>query len=142
MAEVQGISALFDQYHRTNKSPGVVYGILVDGALVHTQGLGCASTTAHDIALTIDTRFRIASMTKSFVAASCLLLRDAGVLRLDDPVEQWIPSLRGLPLPTRDSPLPTVRHLLSMSAGFPEDGTMCFIILNKACRPSATTQNH
>ncbi len=49
------------------------------------------------------------------------MLRDEQKLRLDDPVEEWLPSLRGLPLATVDSPLPTIRHLLSMSAGLPED---------------------
>ncbi len=49
------------------------------------------------------------------------MLRDERKLRLDDPVEEWLPSLCGLPLATHDSPLPTIRHLLSMSAGFPED---------------------
>ena len=40
-----------------------------------------------------------------------LLLRDDGVLQLDDPVERWVPELAGLPLATADSPPPTLRHL-------------------------------
>ena len=53
--------------------------------------------------------------------ATVLLLRDEGVLRLDDPVERWVPELRGQPLATADSAPPTLRHLLSMNAGLPED---------------------
>lgn len=53
-------------------------------------------------------------MSKSFVAATVLLLRDEGVLRLDDLVERWVPQLKGLPLATADSPKPTLRHLLSV----------------------------
>jgi CubicO group peptidase (beta-lactamase class C family) len=68
-----------------------------------------------------DSIFRIASMSKSFVAATVLLLRDEGVLQLDDPAEKWIPELQGLPRATLDSPLPTIRHLLSMNSGYPED---------------------
>jgi CubicO group peptidase (beta-lactamase class C family) len=67
------------------------------------------------------TVFRIASMTKSFTAAAVLQLRDAGKLALDDPVERHVPELRGLRPPTADAPRITIRHLLTHSAGFPED---------------------
>jgi CubicO group peptidase (beta-lactamase class C family) len=65
--------------------------------------------------------FRIASMTKSFTALSILKLRDEGKLSLDDPAERYLPELKALKYPTTDSPKITVRHLLSHSAGFPED---------------------
>ena len=68
-----------------------------------------------------DSVFRIASMTKSFTAATVLLLRDEGRLRLDDPVGRWVPDLAGLAGPTADSPPITLEHLLTMSAGFPTD---------------------
>jgi CubicO group peptidase (beta-lactamase class C family) len=67
------------------------------------------------------TVFRIASMTKSFTAVAILQLRDAGKLALDDPVERYVPELAGLRYPTSDAPKITIRHLLSHSAGFPED---------------------
>ncbi|HXV86394.1 MAG TPA: serine hydrolase domain-containing protein, partial [Gemmatimonadales bacterium] len=67
------------------------------------------------------TVFRIASMSKSFAAAAILQLRDAGKLSLDDPAERYVPELAGLRYPTSDAPRITVRHLLSHSAGFPED---------------------
>ena len=60
-------------------------------------------------------------MTKSFTAMAILALRDAGKLSLDDPAERYVPELRQLTYPTSDSPRITVRHLLSHSAGFPED---------------------
>jgi CubicO group peptidase (beta-lactamase class C family) len=71
----------------------------------------------------VDTQtvFRIASMTKSFTALSILQLRDAGKLSLDDPAERYVPELKALRYPTSDAPKITIRHLLSHSAGFPED---------------------
>ena len=60
-------------------------------------------------------------MTKSFTAAAVLLLRDEGTLRLDDPAEEYVPQLTGLPLPSADSARPTVRNLLQMNAGWPQD---------------------
>ncbi len=67
------------------------------------------------------TRFRIASMTKSFTAAAVLKIRDAGVWRLDDPISRWVPETIGLVGPTSDSPAITLRHLMSMAAGMSTD---------------------
>ena len=68
-----------------------------------------------------DTVFRIASMTKSFTAATVLLLRDEGRLHLDDPVAMHVPELQGQRPPIAGAPAITLRRLLSMSAGFPGD---------------------
>ena len=79
---------------------------MLDGRLAMAGGVGATSRTV----------FRIASMTKSFTAATVLALRDAGELRLDDEV----PLLAGVRA-TADSPPITYRHLLSMGSGLPED---------------------
>jgi len=100
--------------------PGLVWGLVLDGALVHTGAVGFADI-AKKIPAAADTRFRIASMTKSFTALAILKLRDAGKLRLDEPVATYVPALaRTAPL-TGDAPPITIRHLLMMAPGFPED---------------------
>ncbi len=99
--------------------PGVVYGVVAGGELAHSGGLG--ERRAGGPAPDADTVFRIASMTKSFTAALVLVLRDAGVLALDDPAAGYVPELTGLRLPSSDSPPVTIRHLLTMTAGFPAD---------------------
>jgi CubicO group peptidase (beta-lactamase class C family) len=60
-------------------------------------------------------------MSKAFVSAAALHLRDQGLLSLDDPAEKYLPELRNLHYPTADSPRITVRQLLSHSSGLPED---------------------
>jgi serine-type D-Ala-D-Ala carboxypeptidase/endopeptidase len=102
------------------KVPGFVYGVVLGPELVHVRGLG---TLRVGEAATPDARsvFRIASMTKSFTAACVLSLRDEGLLRLDDPIERYVPELASLRYPTTDSPRITIRHLLTMTAGFPTD---------------------
>src|SRR5712692_5019499 len=60
-------------------------------------------------------------LDQELTAISVLRLRDAGKLSLDEPAEKYLPELARLRYPTRDSPRITVRHLLSHSAGFPED---------------------
>lgn len=102
------------------KVPGVGYGLIVGGELRHVGGLGTARV-GEDRRPGADTVFRIASMTKSFTAATVLSLRDEGRLRLDDPIADHLPRLAGLRGPTADSPAITIRHLLTMTAGFPTD---------------------
>ncbi|HXW47313.1 MAG TPA: serine hydrolase domain-containing protein [Streptosporangiaceae bacterium] len=99
--------------------PGVAFGIVAGGELVHGGGLG--ERFAGGPAPDVGTVFRIASMTKSFTASAILALRDAGDLRLDDRAEAYLPELRGLQLPAADCPPVTIRQLLTMTAGFPTD---------------------
>lgn len=59
-------------------------------------------------------RFRIGSATKMFTAALVMQLADAGRLRLDDPVQAWLPGV----LPTT-YPTVTVGQLLNHTSGLP-----------------------
>jgi D-alanyl-D-alanine carboxypeptidase len=56
-------------------------------------------------------RFRIGSITKTFVATVVLQLVHEGRLRLDDPVDRWLPGV----VPHGDRI--TVRHLLNHTSG-------------------------
>src|SRR5690606_38409602 len=77
------IDALFDKRFDARLAPGLVYAVVGDGEIVHSAAFGSVSPGADD-APTVDSVFRIASMSKSFTAAALLLLRDRGALRLDD----------------------------------------------------------
>jgi CubicO group peptidase (beta-lactamase class C family) len=114
------IDSLMSAFATRARVPGIAYGIIVDGKVVHigTAGLRNVATSEK---VDTNTVFRIASMTKSFTALSILKLRDEGRLSLDDPAEKYVPELTTLRYPTTDSPKITIRHLLSHSAGFPED---------------------
>lgn len=100
--------------------PGAAVGVVVDGALVHVVTRGVQDLESA-VPVTADSVFRIASMTKSFTAVAILQLRDAGRLSLEDPVEKYLPEMRGLAPATADAPVITIRHLLSHSEGLPED---------------------
>ena len=114
------IDARFRTFAAQSHVPGIAWGIVVDGELVHHGGAGYRELTTKS-PVTPDTVFRIASMTKSFTALSILKLRDEGKLALDDPAEEYVPELAGLKYPTADSPTITIRHLLSHAEGWPED---------------------
>ena len=75
-----------------------------------------------------DTLFRIASMTKPILAVATLMLVEDGKIRLDDPVDRWLPELANRRVLKRiDGPLDdtvpanrsiTVDDLLTMRMGF------------------------
>ena len=114
------IDRLMGDFVIAGTAPGIAYGVVSDGSLVHSGGAGVArlgDTAAPDA----NTVFRIASMTKSFTAAAILMLRDAGRLVLDSPVSTYVPELASVTLPTTDSRPPTVRDMLTMSAGWATD---------------------
>jgi CubicO group peptidase (beta-lactamase class C family) len=111
---------VFRAFAEASRVPGIAYGILIDGELVHSGAYGVRELDGKT-PVDIDTVFRIASMTKSFTALAIVRLRDEGRLSLDDPAERYVPELAGLQYPTADSPKITIRHLLSHAEGFPED---------------------
>lgn len=117
---LERIDGIADRTFAGWKVPGVVYGVIVDGELRHARGLGTLRV-GEDAAPDSDSVFRVASMTKTFTAATVLSLRDEGRLRLDDPIALHLPMLSELRGPTTDSPAITIRHLLTMTAGFPTD---------------------
>ena len=114
------IDGLVTAFLRERRVPGAAWGVVIDGELAHL-GVAGYRDLASKSAVTRDSVFRIASMTKSFTAMAVLKLRDEGRLSLDDLAEQHVPELKALRYPTSDAPKITVRHLMSHAAGFPED---------------------
>lgn len=114
------VDSLFKAAARDNHFPGIAYGLMVDGKMVHTGSLGYTDIEKK-IPVSTSSLFRIASMSKSFTAMAILKLRDEGKLRLDDPASDYIPAMKKLKYLTSDAPPITIRHLLTHGAGFPED---------------------
>ena len=110
----------FADFALDSHTPGVVYGIVANGQLVHVRGLGVQDLESNR-PVTADSLFRIASMTKAFTALTILSLRDEGKLQLDAPVETYVPELRDWKYPTQDSRRIRVRDLLNHIAGFVTD---------------------
>ncbi|MYE27536.1 MAG: beta-lactamase family protein [Chloroflexi bacterium] len=100
-----------------NLQPGVAAGIVYDGELLWGEGFGYADIETKK-PVTLDTRFRIASISKTFTAVAILQLRDAGALCLDDPVSQY---LDWFDLQFQGAPEITIRNLLTHTSGLPRD---------------------
>lgn len=101
------------------RQPAVSVGLLVDQELAYARGFGY-SDLATQTAARADTIYRIASNTKLFTSIAILQLRDAGKLRLDDPVVDhlsWFNIRQRFP---EARPI-TIRHLLTHTSGLPRD---------------------
>src|SRR5215207_2090610 len=97
------IDRTMENYRLDSHIPGMVWGVVRDGRLVHVKGAGVQDVETNR-SVNADTLFRIASMTKAFTALSILKLRDEGKLQLDATVETYVPELRAWKYPTDDSP--------------------------------------
>ncbi len=82
-ADIDAVAVLAESYQLRGGQPGLAYGIVAGGCLVHARGVG--ERWLGGPVPDAETVFRIASMTKSFTAAAVLALRDDGALGLDDP---------------------------------------------------------
>ncbi len=96
-----------DQAER--RLPSVAAGLVRGGELIWTASRGLVS--GHDDAgrPDADTQYRAGSITKTFVAAAVLRLRDAGRLSLADPIGDYLDAGAAGPM--------TIGQLLSHSAG-------------------------
>jgi D-alanyl-D-alanine carboxypeptidase len=103
---------LVDAVHATGVV-GVQAAALRDG--VSDWASAGVARVEDDLALTRQSRFRIASTTKTFVAATTLQLVEQGELSLDDTVEQWLPGVVTGPL--HDGGRITLRQLLQHTSG-------------------------
>jgi CubicO group peptidase (beta-lactamase class C family) len=84
-------SRLLRDLQRDARAPSVVAAIVRDGAVTWSDSAGLADVE-HDREPTLDTQYRLGSITKTFTAVLLLQLRDAGKLDLDDPLERHLPG--------------------------------------------------
>jgi CubicO group peptidase (beta-lactamase class C family) len=84
------IDALMSRY--AGDVPGASLLAVKDGKPVIERGYGYANLEKH-IKAGPETNYRLASVTKQFTAASILLLKQDGKLKLNDPIRKYLPGL-------------------------------------------------
>lgn len=103
--------------HDLRTAPAALAAVFDRSGLIAWRGVG--EPRRNGVATGRDTVFRIASMSKSFLAAAALGLRDDGLLDLDRAVSAYLPGARFL-FDGREAEV-TLRQLLSNCSGMPED---------------------
>ena len=117
---VPTIDSIVQRYMQDSHVPGFVYGIVREGRVEHFGTIGLQELETRR-SVTPNSLFRIASMSKAFLALAILKLRDEGKLSLDALAESYVPEMRGWKYPTTDSPRLRVRDLVSHLGGLVTD---------------------
>jgi CubicO group peptidase (beta-lactamase class C family) len=95
--------------------PGLALVVMRGGEVIKIHGYGFANLE-HDVPVTPDTVFELASLTKQFTAAAIMLLAESSKIKLDESIGKYLPSS-----PEHWKPI-TTRHLLTHTAGLPDLG--------------------
>jgi CubicO group peptidase (beta-lactamase class C family) len=94
---------------QAERLPSVAAAVVRDGELVWSGAVGSASYEDERDATT-DTQYRVGSITKTFTATAVMQLRDAGLLDLDDRLQEHLSEVQAVS--------PTIRRLLAHLSGF------------------------
>jgi CubicO group peptidase (beta-lactamase class C family) len=114
-----GAFALLKQAMAQDLIPGGVALVALHGTVVREEAFGLCDIE-NRIPFRTDTICWLASITKPVTTAAAMKLVEAGKLRLDDPVEKYLPEFRTqTDKQGRHCPF-TVRQLMTHSAGLPE----------------------
>ncbi|EGF91206.1 alkaline D-peptidase-like protein [Asticcacaulis biprosthecium C19] len=82
---------LGEQMVAAKLTPGLSLSVMHDGVMFYSRGFGVARLDNGE-AVTPQTGFRIASITKHFAASAILLLAEAGKLSVDDTLAKYVPE--------------------------------------------------
>jgi CubicO group peptidase (beta-lactamase class C family) len=110
------LDTILQQAVREDQVPGAVLVVGHQGAILHRKAYGFRALVPRREAMTIDTMFDAASLTKVIATTPAVMrLFEQGKLRLNDRVIQYLPEFQG-----GKSDI-TVRDLLTHFSGFPPD---------------------
>lgn len=122
------IAAALQPFVGQNTLAGAVTLVANKDKVLSMEAVGWADIDKKKVMQT-DSVFWIASMSKAMTAASLMILVDEGKVKLDDPVEKYLPEYAGQMLAVEgedgrfelkkpQQPI-TVRHILSHTSGLP-----------------------
>lgn len=114
------IDRLLEEMVRERSIPGVAAGVVCGRDLAWAQGYGVMALD-DPRPVTPQTQFRIASLTKLFTATAVMLLKDQGVLALNDPAARYVPWIETVRRPESGGTPITIAHLLTHTSGLPRD---------------------
>ncbi len=114
-----GIGAAMDEMIAKKEIAGAVTVVLTKDKIVHLQSNGYADL-ATKRAITPDSLFWIASMTKPITGVAVLMLQDEGKLNVTDPVSKYIPEFANLKTPSGKPANLTITQILTHTSGLGE----------------------
>ncbi|NOU17061.1 MAG: beta-lactamase family protein [Bacteroidales bacterium] len=85
------VDEIFTEFNNTN-SPGCALAILQDGKMLYEKYYGM-SNLEYNLAVSPDSKFHVASVSKQFTAAAIIKLSLEGKISLDDDIRKYIPEV-------------------------------------------------
>lgn len=104
---------------KATKTPGAAFAVVSGEQVIFAKGFGTTSAESEN-KVSPDTLFRMGSTTKMFTAAALLELANAGKIKLDAPIGNYIKNL-----PPKIAAL-TAHQILSQSSGLRDFAPMVF----------------
>jgi CubicO group peptidase (beta-lactamase class C family) len=92
--------------------PGAVLLVARDGQVLYRKAVGQQAPNA-STPMSVDSMFRIYSMTKPIVSVAALSLVEEGRMALNDPVTRWLPELKDLKVGV-EKPSPDGKPMLDL----------------------------
>jgi CubicO group peptidase (beta-lactamase class C family) len=92
-ARMKGFDSYMEQVMKDWNAPGIGVGIVMGDKLVFAKGYGFRDY-GKKLPYTVNTTQPIASNTKLFTAIAVGLLVEEGKLRWDEPIKQFVPTIR------------------------------------------------
>ena len=115
--DAEAITNAIDTAIAEHRLPGAVVLIGHQGHIVFRRAYGMRSLEPEREAMTLDTVFDMASLTKPLMTATAVMqLFEQGRLRLDDPVANYLPQFAA-----HDKSSITIRNMLTHYSGLPAD---------------------
>ena len=116
--DVATIDAFVREQVQRHGIPGLALALVEGDRIIHLGGYGKADQTGR--AVTPQTPFVLASVSKPLTAVAVMQLVEAGKVELDAPVQRYLPGFR-VADPVASQQI-TVHHLLTHTSGIPERG--------------------
>jgi len=117
--QLESLSEVMHQAVQQEQIAGGSFLVAHKGEIVFREAFGYADIESK-LPFTTDELLPIASVSKPFMASVIMVLVEQGKLKLDDPVEKYLPEFKGIKVEGSQSPARsmTIRQLLSHTAGF------------------------
>lgn len=125
------VDSLFASYN--SQTPGAAVAIVKDGKVVFQKGYGMADLD-HNIPITPQTVFNIASVSKQFTAFATYLLAAEGKISLEDDIRKYIKELPDYGAVIR------IKHLLGHTSGLRDEAAFGSLTGNRSGDISTTAQ--
>jgi CubicO group peptidase (beta-lactamase class C family) len=119
--KLPGVGAAMQEMVTKNEIAGAVTVVVTKDKVLHLESTGLADVAAKR-AMTPDTLFWIASMTKPITGTAILMLQDEGKLSVADPVAKYLPEFANLKTPSGKPANLTITQILTHTSGLGEAG--------------------